>query len=64
MSPRSCQHNDAFGRSAFIAGTPHASTAVPRRYDAFNDPDGVCLGFLPNSPTHQVVHLWSEHGAG
>jgi CRP-like cAMP-binding protein len=52
--------NDAFGRSAFISGTPHASGAV-----AITDTTLLILPrpafdtLLPNSPTlRQVVHLW------
>jgi CRP-like cAMP-binding protein len=59
-SVQTLSRNDAFGRSAFISGTPHASAAVavsdatllilPRT--AFNT-------LLTNSPTlRQVVHLW------
>lgn len=63
-SVQKVSRNDAFGRSAFISGTPHASAAVavsdttllllPRT--AFNN-------LLPNSATlRQVVHLWLRGG--
>ncbi|MGD8363329.1 MAG: cyclic nucleotide-binding domain-containing protein [Desulfobacterales bacterium] len=59
-SVQKLSRNDAFGRSAFISGTPHASAAV-----AVSDtmllllPRSVFNILLPNSTTlRQVVHLW------
>jgi CRP-like cAMP-binding protein len=59
-SVQKLSRNDAFGRSAFIAGTPHASTAVATA-DAtiLIVPRTAFASLLPNSPTlRQVVHLW------
>jgi CRP-like cAMP-binding protein len=59
-SVQKLSRNEAFGRSAFISGTPHASAAV-----AVSDttllllPRTMLNTLLPNSTTlRQVVHLW------
>jgi CRP-like cAMP-binding protein len=63
-SVQKVSRNDAFGRLAFISGTPHASAAV-----AVSDttllllPRNAFSTLLPNSTTlRQVVHLWLRGG--
>ena len=48
-SVQKLSRNDAFGRSAFISGTPHASTAVATSHTTLFVPRSAFASLLPNS---------------